>query len=522
MNRPRIWHPALVALYPILSTFDANFADVNEWDLVLPMLLTLSGTLVLWWLLARAMRDVARAGLVVSLLLLPFFSAGHALRAAERGASEGAFLVIVGTILLGAALCVLLRKAGPPAGVTVFFNWFSLIAVAIPASTIACKEAAWWWDRVSASGVDERALVQGKAASPGVAPAQGLPDIYYIILDGYGRSDVLKEIYSVNNDDFLQGLKRKGFFVASRSTSNYPQTLASLSSSLNCAYHDPSGKGYGSYTRMIRDSLVRRTLKAHGYRFVSYATGYGHTEVRDADLYLSPAPDRSAFHSLLLSNSLLILVDRESDRNLYKLHRQRISFVFESLGRVAQLEGPKFVFAHVVCPHPPFVFAEDGADVSTYDELYTHSDGDNYMHGAGNRRTATDYVQGYRRQVHYLNQIVAGAIDEILANSQHPPLVILQSDHGPDSGGIFATADPSDAQLHERFGNLNAYCFPERTPAELYDDITPVNTFRIVLNRYCGTNYDLLKDECWIPGGPYWRNVTSRARPDRDAVPNAE
>ncbi len=39
-----------------------------------------------------------------------------------------------------------------------------------------------------------------------------LTDIYFIVLDGYGRSDVLKEFYEYDNSDFLRGLKEKGFY----------------------------------------------------------------------------------------------------------------------------------------------------------------------------------------------------------------------------------------------------------------------------------------------------------------------
>ncbi len=58
------------------------------------------------------------------------------------------------------------------------------------------------------------------------------PAIYYIILDGYARSEVMRELFDFDNTAFLERLERKGFFVARGSNANYCQTPLSRSSSL--------------------------------------------------------------------------------------------------------------------------------------------------------------------------------------------------------------------------------------------------------------------------------------------------
>jgi hypothetical protein len=65
------------------------------------------------------------------------------------------------------------------------------------------------------------------------------PDIYYIILDGYARADVLSNLYGYDNSDFIKPLEQRGFNMASQSRSNYPRTLLSLASSLNMKYLEP-------------------------------------------------------------------------------------------------------------------------------------------------------------------------------------------------------------------------------------------------------------------------------------------
>ena len=49
--------------------------------------------------------------------------------------------------------------------------------------------------------------------------------------------------------------------------------------------------------------------------------------------------------------------------------------------------------------------------------------------------------------------------------------------------------------MHERMSILNAYFFPGRSYQELYPEITPVNTFRVVLNTFFGADLELLPDK---------------------------
>jgi len=46
---------------------------------------------------------------------------------------------------------------------------------------------------------------------------------------------------------------------------------------------------------------------------------------------------------------------------------------------------------------------------------------------------------------------------------------------------------------------LNAYALPGVDPAQaLYPSISPVNSFRVVLNRYFGTDLPLLEDRSYF------------------------
>jgi hypothetical protein len=71
---------------------------------------------------------------------------------------------------------------------------------------------------------------------PERARSDPLPDIYYIILDGMGREDVLITYYQLDLTDFLSNLEQHGFYIADKSFSNYAWTELSLPSSLNFIY----------------------------------------------------------------------------------------------------------------------------------------------------------------------------------------------------------------------------------------------------------------------------------------------
>jgi len=62
----------------------------------------------------------------------------------------------------------------------------------------------------------------------------------------------------------------------------------------------------------------------------------------------------------------------------------------------------------------------------------------------------------------------------------------------PPSCGLWDK--PSELFIRERISILNAYYLPDGGEKHLYKSITPVNTFRLVLNHYFGSDYEMLKD----------------------------
>jgi len=309
------------------------------------------------------------------------------------------------------------------------------------------------------------------------SPDEGHPDIYYLVLDGYGRDDVLQKYYGFDNAEFLDGLRQRGFYVADKSSTNYPATVFSLSSSLNMRYHEPINRhdGLKLLSEMVWTHEVGLRLRERGYKLVHFNTYFPPTACSNiAHVSLGeqtqlPGGSRMLMQ-FLIGRSAWRFVNGGGYDMFVAQHRRALA----ELPDVPALSGPKFTFFHLIAPHPPFVFDREGRTNWNIDQT--------------NRNSYVD-------QVVYINREVTRAIDAILAKSTVPPIIIVQADHGagycpakPDS------TDPDADYVQERVPILNAYLVPEAMRQKLYPTITPVNTFRLLLTECFGFDYPLVPD----------------------------
>lgn len=318
------------------------------------------------------------------------------------------------------------------------------------------------------------------------------PDVYYIILDGYGRADMLEQILAFDNSEFIEALDQRGFVVGTRSRPNYPTTILSLTSSLNMQYLDPlseqmgDGKVWWPLIDLIHHNQVRTDLESLGYQTVFFASSYDYTNIRDGDDYESPYPVvLNNFSTYFLSyTNLDILGPLARQAGVawpsYGTHRTVILHTLRTLPQVAAMPGPKFVFAHILNAHPPYVFDAQGNPVDP-DTPYSLMVLDEDAHR-----------DAYVAQVSYLNREILAAVDGILAASATPPVIILQADHG--SGIYLHVSSIEQTCLSERYSIFNAYYLPNVSAADVPTDITPVNSFRLVFNEYFNAGLELLPE----------------------------
>jgi len=318
------------------------------------------------------------------------------------------------------------------------------------------------------------------------------PDIYYLIFDGFAGPNILLKYYDTDILYFIQQLEKRGVYVANESKSNYSMTISSLPSSLNMNYWDELARneikdvGWIPVIPLLHDNLVSNYLHNKGYDLVTFPSGFWPTEDFQTDMKISPLINLNEYQENLL---LYTPVPRIFPSILYDNHRNRINFTLNSLKNITNEERPIFVFAHILTPHPPFIFDGEGNPVHPQ-RTYNHFDADDYRKLGG---TTAEYQEMYSDQLNYIFSEILEMIDGILLESESPPILIIQGDHGP--GSLVSQSHFEENNLDERFSIMNAYYFPDKDYSSLYPSITPVNTFRVILNKYFEENLPLLPDK---------------------------
>jgi len=345
--------------------------------------------------------------------------------------------------------------------------------------------------------------------------------VYLLILDGYANQVVLQKFFDYDNQEFIDSLIELGFFVPNQYTnSNYIGTHNSVPSILNMDYVDhlvPSGVSDKYKEEVLSKSnsnnIVMQNFKAMGYKNISLDSGWLGTRVVDiADENLCENSNDSRILNLLKGNTILqsliliMLNESEQDPSLNVLNnldqvpidhekRQKVFCNLSELPQIHQkFEEPVFVFWHILSPHTPWVFDSNGdPPLQKVSSL---------MKNVEKRQTA------YLNEMEFINK---KTIDKILLESNSPPIIILQGDHGPGSlrgDDIIRGDKKSDEFIRERMSIFNAYYFPDQNSKLIYDSITPVNSFRLILNEYFNENYELLDDKNYFSSYKQWYNFT--------------
>jgi hypothetical protein len=493
-----------LALYPFLFILDLvlillarNLGQVDPMLAVQPLLvlwLAAAGFLLLFYGLFKDWHYAAYLVFLLSLYCLTF---SYLIRLAQDIASifgkvldERVFLAICTALLLLLALKKSWAHLGGRTWLVHYLNLVFLIGLLFPAFELVQRGSEPLFP--DEDETEEVEISLGEIT----VDCSSTPDIYYLILDGYGRADVLQELYGVDNRPFLDFLSQQGFYIASESFANYTQTYYSIPSSLNFTYvKQPKDKVNGQLyiSGLMLENNIMRVLQQCGYRTIAIKSGFFFTDHPQVDLYLEPGVKLNEIESLLLSDSPMDVLAKAMNLTLsehsYVAHRQRVLYSFEQLKILYQIPEPKFVLAHIISPHPPFVFDRNGAPVNPQHSYYL-GDGDDYQ---GN---LNEYLRGYSAQVEFVNRLLEQVIEAILANSPQPPIILLQGDHGPGSRLVWDS--PSQTCLWERTPILNAYYLPPAGRRLLYPSISPVNSFRVVLNASFGTRLPLLPDKTYF------------------------
>lgn len=496
-----LWYPFLFAVYPVLELLAHNIGDAHPEAGLRPLLVAILTAGALMGALRLLTRAWPRAAFVSAAWIILFAAYGHVHYYLEDKAPQLAQTPILAGASLLLAAAALFAATRPNVRLEAWaapLNAAALALVVIPVGQIALYQ------------FEVHAAPAETVEPPIEEAAPSYPDIYYIILDSYTRADTLKAAYGFDNSQFISDLEQTGFNVAECAMSNYVRTELSLASSLNMTYLtseldpriNPKSLARSPLWNLIRDSAVMAYARERGYRTVAFATGFPWSEWDHADAFFAPDPlegTMTEFESLLLDTTAFSALEDEELVDLQDVqfgrYRERTQLALETLPSLPEMDlgGPKFVFAHLIIPHPPFVFAEDG---SPADALSFLNEKEQYP--------ADKYAKGYVMQLQFINREMTRIVKEIIARSKTPPVIILQGDHGP-------WLQPRDRRLTI----LNAYYLPGHADA-VFETITPVNTFRLVFDLYMGGEFGLLPNRSYFSAVPYhydFQLIPNRCKP---------
>jgi len=524
----------MLAACPVLALYGQNAATLTI-DRIYPALTVfVVVTFVVWLVIARACRDIHRAGAATSVCVmtgflawpiletaiefavpirgaLPTFIAITCVVIAVIAASAAWYMYVqtrVGRVLIGVALILVLILA---IGTAPAFGRRAAIAIALYTVTSGVIAGSLLFFRgdqfrlTSSANVFGGALLilyagyallqdRAQAMLPQWPPSilgsdplfeysktrSELPDVYVFALDGYPREDVLAEAFQFDNTPFLDDLTEQGFVIAQGAHSADTEPVQALAACFNFAPVDdwlPESLSENARAHYIQRALdqgqLLPALRKQGYELTGFDSGIEALRPsQQFDEIIRPMTPLREFERILFDRTIaarafqfyFYVRYRNPVYWQFEPTRRYVNFVFDQMPLIAEQdsEKPRFVFAYMPVPEPPFLFRNDGERA--------------YPYAIGPLDTARLFFDpqlhrhAFLDQLGHLNHRLSKTVRDIQVNAKGPSVIMLVSLRGaalrgavegpPPRAQVFAAArgvdtastDKDDVLLVEWFG----------------------------------------------------------------------
>jgi hypothetical protein len=459
----------LLPLFFVLHGFTEHFASIPLVDvlwLVLEYVLISVGLCVVFYFIFRSSR---KALLVVFYLMAFHFFYGTIHDSAKDVLGDSflvsySFILPLAGVLLTFLLIFFKRSKSRFNRVTRYLNVVLVLLIVVDIFTLANRMG-----RIK------------KEVFPGMSVCANCPkpDIYLVISDGYAGLRQLKDVFNFDNRPFEDSLRQLGFHVVDSSISNYGGTIFSMSSLLNMDY---LGKTTGKESHEIMNQTrATKYLEASGYtirnlsffrvedQFPRQQLPYFMTSTRLITNHTFYSRiDRDVRHNLARVLNLPFEIKRieRTKREKREMDLKRNSIAMDALFDELKNKTatPRFVYAHFLMPHGPYLFNGQGAPMPDSVKI------NNYY---------PEYLQ-------YTNKKMLYALKQIIHSSPTPPVILFMSDHGYRNE--FMNPD------HQKFLNINAVYLPSKNYTPFYKGMSNVNQFRIIFNQLFQQKISMAKD----------------------------
>ncbi len=503
----------LFSIYPVLVLYAFNCKELFIQQLLLPLLVSIVFSTIVFVLGMFLLKDKFKSSLATVILLLIFWNYGVIYTGINKLVGLQHWHLIPLLLFIYAHLVYLVvkirqQKTLENANIILLIP----ISLLILFNVVTIVPGEW---RKMESLKETRSILQ--AANAKATSNNSQPDIYFILLDECASIKTIKSEWGYDNAAFSNYLSGMGFYIAGDSRTRYLFTEWVVASMFNLDYvsgpvdnatfldflFNPEKVDAKTYarlkkvdfadlTQMMKNNYLTGFLKERGYKIVVCEGSYI-DKINNADIDIRPEEINQSEVNISSSDVFFTALYRKTIvspfNQFFKIDQTynakyfAIKYVFNYLStEVQQIRSPKFIYAHLMLPHSPFVFDREGnyvEPVNTYpDNIMTYRPPVNTVNGP--------YLDQY---IYASNQVKKMVGSIIHRSGAVPPVIIIQSDHGPRPHEVYLK-DKTTA-----FSVFNAVYFPDGDYRNMYGNISTVNTFRVVLNKYFGENYKMLEDK---------------------------
>ncbi len=488
--------PFFALLFPLTITF-TNFST-NQNRLPLNELVTVSVAFIflalcLCFLFYFFIRSQRRSALIATTIIFYFFYFPTIARAI--GGSNFELAILAAGLVISVYLCCELSRTPNDEHLSFILNCLFIVLVLPPLISIVTYQMQQSPNRPVAQDIFPDI--------PYTSIPNG-PDVWHLVFDRYASQETLARVYSFDNHPFLDSLRQRGFSVADNAFANYQRTAHSMASTLNIDYLKKLSPGIDRentdwlpvYT-VLQNHRIGRLFTQWHYNFYHLGSWWNPTRTNPVATENRNFRDMPESFRSIMSQSLfgrLGLNDIISWPYTNNRHDQcqRIYFQFNELTQLANSNEKKYILAHILLPHPPFVMDATGK-CKTLQEAATSSRQHNYLD-----------------QLIFANTQILALVDAIQKGAR-PAVIILQSDEGPWPEKYVGNEaligqdvtpvkwkDVSRQDLREKTQILYAIYGAGFPADQLVKHLSPVNTYRMILNQYFGFNLPMLPDKSYI------------------------
>ena len=491
----------LLPVFFIYSGYNELFGFLSFRYVITNLAVILACVFGFLFISVKLFRDIKKAAIftfTISLCCLVFGYLHDGLKQLLPQSFFAKFIVVIpATFALFLIILIILKKRKK--GFTDAYVFLNLLFTILLFSEIPNSIKRYQIDKSVNNLIDFRFNAYNGYNPAEPIPDSVKPDIYFLVFDAMASSKSIDQLIGKKNYQLDSFLTQKNFYVAAHARANYNWTIHSLSSTFNMDYlppwiapvmNDPKAYFWGSES-ILNNSLFS-ILKKEGYTTHSYQPISFNNKDWPGDSYFQNMKKyhfsfktlpgriyRDVFWNYNRINVDFIkkkqfeIIDERNEQK--KQHFDTTMALLKATCGVQQL---KFVYGHFMIPHEQYTFDSAGS-VKTPANTVVHN--------------RTEDADGYFGQVLFARKVIKELVDYIQLNNKKNTIIIVAGDHG------FKSTEAMKSGYI--FNNMMALYFPDKDYSMLYDSVSLVNIFRIVLNKHFAAGLPLHRDSSIIVTG---------------------